>query len=153
MTLLFSGIRNLLSSAKINIILEGEDDHYRVCRPGGQRAGEELPLYSSQEPLKGIIRIESTDGKIIEFLSITCEFCGIIEVYGEQKCTKFVSRVTTFERKGQMAGCRSYPFDFSSIMKDYESYYGVNVTLRYATFFFLSHILFIHFQLPCDSED
>lgn len=132
MAKILTSFRNMLAPATIQINLEGDDKRPKIRRPVGPADSEELSLFNSKEPLKGEVVITPLPGKKIEFTSITCEFCGTIEIFGEKTLrNQFISVTKEFEQAGQLAQSKSYPFDFSSIRKDYETYYGINATLRF----------------------
>lgn len=117
------------SNERISISFEGERPTKRV----GTGASEELvPIYSTDEPVKGGVEIKVDPGKKIEHLGIKIELVGQIEMFHDRgNCHEFCSVVRELAIGGVLAESTQYPFDFSSAEKSHESYNGLNVRLRY----------------------
>ena len=65
-------------------------------------------------------------------MGIKVELIGLIEMLQDRSNTyEFTSLVRELEPPGELAGEKSYPFEFTGVDKQYESYDGINVRLRY----------------------
>jgi hypothetical protein len=51
--------------------------------------------------------------------------------YDRSNPYEFTSVVRDLEQAGEMTQTKSYPFEFKNVEKQYESYAGINVKLRY----------------------
>lgn len=68
----------------------------------------------------------------LDHLGIKVELIGLIEMLQDRSNTyEFTSLVRELEPSGELQGSRSYPFEFTGVEKQYESYDGINVRLRY----------------------
>lgn len=84
------------------------------------------------DPIKGTISITPLENKKLEYDGIECSFVGRIEINGEKSQENvFISVAKELDGKGSLSEAVKYKFDFSHIKREYETYYGTNVTLRY----------------------
>ena len=133
MASLLAGIKGAFIPATIQIAMDDASSRPTIQRPHSTDPEDKLLLYGSKEPIKGTVTVTPLPGKKVDFNSITCEFAGIIEVFDEKKqSNNFITVTKELAQEGTLTQAQSYPFDFTSIKKEYETYYGVNVNLRYA---------------------
>ena len=65
-------------------------------------------------------------------MGIKVELIGLIELLQDRSNTyEFTSLVRELEPAGELSGAKQYPFEFTGVDKQYESYDGINVRLRY----------------------
>lgn len=127
-----ASLRGLVTPATINVAFEGEATRRKIRRPSGEKEGEPLLLYGGKDPVKGTITITPLPGKKVDHTGISCEFVGIIELFGEKTISNnFVAVTKELEPAGTILQTKTYSFDFSNIKKEYETYYGINANLRY----------------------
>ena len=70
--------------------------------------------------------------KKLEHMGIKVELIGLIEMLQDRSNTyEFTSLVRELEPPGELVGEKAYPFEFTGVDKQYESYDGINVRLRY----------------------
>ena len=68
----------------------------------------------------------------LEHVGIKVELIGQIEMLQDRSNTyEFTSLVRELEPAGEVQGSKAYPFEFTGVEKQYESYDGINVRLRY----------------------
>ncbi|CAK9191113.1 unnamed protein product [Sphagnum troendelagicum] len=91
-----------------------------------------VPLFLGQDSVAGEVRIEPLPGKKVEHLGVKIELLGQIELYFDRgSFYDFTSLVRELDVPGEILECKTYPFEFSTVEMQYESYNGVNVRLRY----------------------
>ncbi|KAL8136654.1 hypothetical protein V2J09_002655 [Rumex salicifolius] len=91
-----------------------------------------VPLFQSQENIVGEVHIEPTHGKKVEHIGVKIELLGQIELYFDKgNFYDFTSLVRELDVPGEIYEKKTYPFEFSTVEMQYESYNGINVRLRY----------------------
>jgi vacuolar protein sorting-associated protein 26 len=133
MTQFLQSLKGLISPATINIAFEGEVSKKKIPRPDGDKRGEPLVMFASKDPVKGTITLTPLPGKKVDYTSITCQFVGLIELFGEKTIkNQFITVEKELDSAGTLLDPKTFPFDFSLVRKEFETYYGINVTLRFA---------------------
>jgi len=95
-------------------------------------ATEKLPLYIGNESVKGVARVLPKEGKKLEHQGIVLEFIGQIEMFYERGNNyEFLSLSKELAGPGELTAKQEFEFDFTDAEKQYESYNGINVRLRY----------------------
>ena len=131
MTSLFANLKGVFTPATIQIAMEDESTRTKIRKPHSTDQTEYL-LYGSKDPVKGTITITPLPNKKFEYSSVTCEFAGIIEVFGEKtQSNNFITVTKELDQEGTITASKTFNFDFTAIKKEYETYYGVNVNLRF----------------------
>ena len=64
-------------------------------------------------------------------MGVKVELIGLIELLQDRSNYEFTSLVRELEAPGELLGEKQYPFEFTGVDKQYESYDGINVRLRY----------------------
>lgn len=91
-----------------------------------------VPLFQSQENIVGEVNIEPAQGKKVEHNGVKVELLGQIELYFDRgNYYDFTSLVRELDVPGELYDSKTYPFEFSTVEMPYDSYNGVNVSLRY----------------------
>jgi len=121
------------SPADIEINLDDVANRPKVTVTHAKNRTEELPRYIGNEDVKGSVCIKPKDGKRIEHLGIKIELIGQIELYYDRgNHYDFTSLQYDLSPAGIIASSEvSFPFEFLGAEKQYESYNGANVRLRY----------------------
>lgn len=132
------------SPVDIEIRLDGEDNrkHVDVKAPGASPANakngvarrENVPLYKDGETVKGQVTIRPRDGKKLEHTGIKVQFVGSIELIGGERngqTDDFVSMAQELAAPGELRHPETFKFEFKNVEKQFESYNGINVRLRY----------------------
>jgi len=97
-----------------------------------EKGPQKLLVYTSDEPIKGSIKVNVKQGKKIEHKGIKVELVGQIEVvYDRGNHHDFLLLTQELSPAGILSGDATFDFDFVSTDKAHESYNGVNVRLRY----------------------
>jgi len=122
------------ASATVEIVFDGSDKRPKKTIKGGAEgaADQSFEIYQGHEPVAGMCKIVVPPGKKVEHLGIKIEMIGQIELfYDRGNHYEFTSLVRELSAPGAMDRSMDFPFDFSSVDKQYESYNGLNVRLRY----------------------
>ena len=142
----------------IDIVLEEADDRTMIDTKLDKTRREKAPLYMDGESVKGIVTVRPKDGKRLEHTGIKVQFIGVIgEPRAPQLCRvnsrqnpvliyelsqpemffdrgnhyEFLSTSQELAAPGELQHPQTYSFNFKNVEKQYESYNGINVRLRY----------------------
>jgi len=101
---------------------------------------EKLYLFLGNEPVSGTATVTLKEKvKKIEHTGIKVEFVGQIELfYDRGNHYEFTSLVKELSPQGELTESKTFPFEFLNVEKQYESYNGINVRLRYFLRFTIS---------------
>ena len=78
------------------------------------------------------VEVDVSGNKKLEHMGVKVELIGLIELLQDRSNTyEFTSLVRELEAPGELQGSKAYPFEFTGVDKQYESYDGINVRLRY----------------------
>ncbi|EGG10668.1 uncharacterized protein MELLADRAFT_33670 [Melampsora larici-populina 98AG31] len=114
------------------IRLEGEDDRKSVQVKVDKERKERCPVYLDGEGVLGQVIIRVRDGKGIKHEGIKIEFVGSIELfYDRGNHFEFHTLTHELAAPGELKSIQTYDFEFKNVEKQYESYQGINVKLRY----------------------
>ncbi|GAA6003025.1 hypothetical protein JCM10207_001951 [Rhodosporidiobolus poonsookiae] len=129
------------SPIEVDVRLADEEDRQAVEVKGdnaakaakGDVAGRErCPVYLDGESVRGQAIIRVKDGKGIKHDGIKVEFVGSIELfYDRGNHYEFLSLQQELANPGEMRTAQAFDFEFKNVEKQYESYHGINVKLRY----------------------
>lgn len=115
------------SAADIDIDVKGEKKA-AVKNEAGEV--ENLWLFTSQDTVAGSVTVKPK-GKLTH-MGIKVELVGQIEMmYDRSNPYEFASLVRELESAGDLTEAKTYPFEFANVEKQYETYTGTNVRLRY----------------------
>ncbi|KAJ5504227.1 Vacuolar protein sorting-associated protein 26 [Penicillium fimorum] len=116
----------------IDVVLEDLDERQTVDVKLDKSRRERVPLYMDGESVKGAVTIRPKDGKRLEHTGIKVQFIGTIEMfYDRGNHYEFLSLVQELAAPGELLHPQTFPFNFKNVEKQYESYNGINVKLRY----------------------
>ncbi|KAJ1917177.1 Vacuolar protein sorting-associated protein 26 [Mycoemilia scoparia] len=116
----------------IRISLDGENKREQIEYRAGKDKKEKAPLYFDGESVHGKVNINVGDGKHVEHYGIKVQFVGSIETFYDRSTQyEFVSLGQELASPGVISGSSTYSFNFKNVEKQYESYQGINVKLRY----------------------
>ncbi|KAJ3020757.1 UNVERIFIED_CONTAM: Vacuolar protein sorting-associated protein 26B [Siphonaria sp. JEL0065] len=91
-----------------------------------------LPLFFDGESVGGKVLVRVKDAKKMDHQGIKIEFVGSIELFNDKGAhTEFVSLSQELAAPGELRSSATYDFEFKNVEKQFESYYGINVKLRY----------------------
>ncbi|TQS31311.1 hypothetical protein Golomagni_08411, partial [Golovinomyces magnicellulatus] len=143
------------SPVDVDVRLDAEDDRKQVEIKMDKAGKEKCPIYFDGESVKGSVRIHChslssprsmgltillslqvsvrvRDGKKLVHEGIKIEFVGSIEMfYDRGNHYEFLSLVQELASPGEMRAAQNFDFEFKNVEKQYESYNGINVKLRY----------------------
>lgn len=90
------------------------------------------PVFMDGEDVKGQVTINLNKGKKLEHLGIRVELVGVIEnLYDNKQNSTFLQLVRDLEPPGSLTDNMTYDFSFNRVEKQFESYNGIVVRLRY----------------------
>ncbi|EFE42559.1 hypothetical protein TRV_02699 [Trichophyton verrucosum HKI 0517] len=116
----------------IDILLEDGDERETVDIKLEKNRREKAPLYLDGESVKGAVTVRPKDGKRLEHTGIKVQFIGMIEMlYDRGNHYEFLSLGQELAAPGELQHPQTFPFNFKNVEKQYESYNGINVKLRY----------------------
>ncbi|KAJ3394801.1 Vacuolar protein sorting-associated protein 26B [Lobulomyces angularis] len=97
-----------------------------------EKQKQKFPLYFDGEAVSGKVMVRVKDGKKLEHQGIKIEFVGHIELfYDRGNHYEFASLTQELAAPGELRQNATYDFEFKNVEKQYESYFGINVKLRY----------------------
>lgn len=135
----------------IDIILEDADDRTMIDMKLDKGRREKAPLYMDGESVRGGVTIRPKDGKRLEHTGIKVQFIGTIgtspptsavqiqtltnwitEMFFDRgNHYEFLSLGQELAAPGDLQHPQTFDFNFKNVEKQYESYNGINVKLRY----------------------
>ncbi|PGH01744.1 hypothetical protein GX51_05060 [Blastomyces parvus] len=116
----------------IDIVLEDSDERETVDIKLDKNRKEKAPLYMDGESVKGAVTVRPKDGKRLEHTGIKVQFIGTIEMFFDRgNHYEFLSLGQELAAPGELQHPQTFPFNFKNVEKQYESYNGINVKLRY----------------------
>jgi len=116
----------------IDIVLEDTDDRQTVDVKLDKDRREKAPLYMDGESVRGAVTVRPKDGKRLEHTGIKVQFIGLIEMFFDRgNHYEFLSLGQELAAPGELQHPQTFPFNFKNVEKQYESYNGINVKLRY----------------------
>jgi len=122
---------SLLGPAAV-VTVDIKDAQRTIQVPNDSGATDIVPLFHSNDPVRGTVSIKLTSGKKLDHAGIKVELVGQIELfYDRSNPYEFSTMVRDLEPAGDLVESKTYAFDFATFEKQYESYAGINVKLRY----------------------
>ncbi|KAK9354159.1 vacuolar protein sorting-associated protein 26-domain-containing protein [Lipomyces doorenjongii] len=120
------------SPLDIEIRLDGEDQRKHVDVRLDKRRKEKVPLFVDGETVKGTVTVRPKDGRRLEHIGIKVQFIGTIEMFSDRGNTyDFLTLGQELAAPGELQHPESFDFEFKNVEKQFESYNGINVRLRY----------------------
>ncbi|KAK4158165.1 vacuolar protein sorting-associated protein 26-domain-containing protein [Chaetomidium leptoderma] len=116
----------------IDVVLDDADERSMVDVKLDKNRREKAPLYMDGESVKGAVTVRPKDGKRLEHTGIKVQFIGTIEMFFDRgNHYEFLSLVQELAAPGELQHPQTFDFNFKNVEKQYESYNGINVKLRY----------------------
>jgi len=120
------------SPIDIDIKPEGEDLRKKVDSKGEKDRPISCPIYFDGESISGQVTVRVREGKRTAHDGIKVEFVGNIELfYDRGHHQEFLSLSQEVAAPGELRQAQTFDFLFKNVEKQYESYQGINVKLRY----------------------
>ncbi|CAE6431374.1 unnamed protein product [Rhizoctonia solani] len=116
----------------IDIKLENEEERKLVEAKIDKERTQSCPVYYDGESVAGQVTVRVRDGRKLVHDGIKVEFVGCIELfYDRGNHHEFLSLSQELAAPGEMRQAQTFEFSFKNVEKQYESYQGINVKLRY----------------------
>ncbi|OON24014.1 vacuolar protein sorting-associated protein 26, partial [Opisthorchis viverrini] len=118
----------------VDIRIELDDEEHRKQEECKTEDGHVYPLsvYYDGETVAGRVLIGMKRGSKLEHQGIRIDFLGVIEFFTDRgNRDEFITLSQDLARPGILSQPVSYPFEFLTVNKPYESYCGTHVRLRY----------------------
>jgi len=120
------------SACDVRIDFKNSDKLRKVVAKNDNGDLDELFLFTGTEDIVGNVVVEVPKGKRVEHIGVKVEMIGQIEyVYDRGNPYEFISLVHELDPPGELSESRHYPFEFSNVEKQFDSYSGSSVRLRY----------------------
>ena len=117
-------------SCDVAIKFKDEEDMKRVMVKQ-EVESKELVLFTGKDTVAGEVEI-TLQGKKLEHIGIKIELVGQVEfTYDRNTPYEFTSLVRELEAPGELSANKKYAFEFANVEKNFETYSGTNVRLRY----------------------
>ncbi|PBK59383.1 vacuolar protein sorting-associated protein 26 [Armillaria solidipes] len=118
------------SPIDVDIKLSDEEARKSVELPEEKEKVTSCPVY--YDSVGGQIIVRVRDGKKITHEGVKVEFVGNIELfYDRGNHHEFLSLSQELAAPGELRQSQTFDFNFKNVEKQYESYRGINVKLRY----------------------
>lgn len=116
----------------IDVVLDDTDDRPHINAKLSPQRTEKTPLYMDGESVRGVVTIRPKDGKRLEHTGIKVQFVGTIEMFFDRGTHhEFLALNQELAAPGELSHPQTFAFHFKNVEKQYESYNGINVRLRY----------------------
>lgn len=116
----------------IEIRLDAEDARKQYDVKSEKERRETLAIYLDGESIMGQATVRLRDGKKLAHDGIKVEFIGSIELfYDRGSHYEFLSLSQELASPGELRQAQTFDFHFKNVEKQFESYMGINVKLRY----------------------
>ncbi|KAL5631541.1 hypothetical protein ACGC1H_007158 [Rhizoctonia solani] len=116
----------------IDIKLENEEARKFVETKVDKERTQSSAVYYDGESVSGQVTVRVRDGRKLVHDGIKVEFVGCIELfYDRGNHHEFLSLSQELAAPGEMRQAQTFDFSFKNVEKQYESYQGINVKLRY----------------------
>ncbi|EJD41556.1 vacuolar protein sorting-associated protein 26 [Auricularia subglabra TFB-10046 SS5] len=116
----------------VDIRLDGEDQRKQFELKTDKEQRQSVPIYYDGEGIAGQATVRVRDGKRLVHDGIKVEFVGSIELfYDRGHHQEFLSLSQELAAPGELRQAQTFDFHFKNVEKQYESYSGINVKLRY----------------------
>ena len=90
------------------------------------------PVYQDGEDVRGTVSISLNKGKKLDHMGVRIELTGVIEnLYDKTQNSTFLQLVRDLEPPGSLTDDMTYDFQFNRVEKQFESYNGIVVKVRY----------------------
>ncbi|KAH0831206.1 vacuolar protein sorting-associated protein 26-domain-containing protein [Lanmaoa asiatica] len=120
------------SPVDVDIKLDGEELRKQVDMKGDKDKLIQCPVYYDGDSVSGQVTIRVRDGKRMTHEGIKVEFVGTIELfYDRGNHHEFLSLSQELASPGELRQAQTFEFLFKNVEKQFESYQGINVKLRY----------------------
>ncbi|OCH94641.1 vacuolar protein sorting-associated protein 26 [Obba rivulosa] len=120
------------SPVDVDIKVEGEDERKKMDLKMEKEKTVACPVFYDGDNVAGQITVRVRDGKKLAHEGIKVEFVGSIELfYDRGHHHEFLSLSQELAAPGEMRSAQTFDFLFKNVEKQYESYQGINVKLRY----------------------
>ncbi|KAG7531398.1 hypothetical protein FFLO_04395 [Filobasidium floriforme] len=116
----------------VEINLHGEEGRKQIEQKGEKDKKELCAVYLDGESVSGQVTVRVKDGKKLQHDGIRLELVGSIEMYYDRgNHYEFLSLAQELAAPSEMRQAQTFDFNFKNVEKQYESYSGINVKLRY----------------------
>jgi len=120
------------ANVDVDVAFRNQKNLPTVPAGSGDEEATELYLFGKDDPVEGEIFIKPTNGSKLAHTGIKVELIGQIELsYDRGNHYVFCSMMQEMSQPGEIREATTYPFSFAKAEKQFETYHGINVKLRY----------------------
>lgn len=123
----------LMAKPTIDIIIDEVSGRKKMKVTDKSEGLVKLPSFFDKENISGKVIINLNKTKKLEHQGIKIELLGLIEHYTDKKnMSRFITLAKDLEPQGSLTTeITNYSFSFSNVEKQYETYRGSNMSVRY----------------------
>ncbi|KAI6654357.1 Vacuolar protein sorting-associated protein 26B [Oopsacas minuta] len=127
-----AGLLGFGNTADVIVFLNEEEDKKKIEYRLEDGTKTKLPLFYDGDNLSGRVKIHVKSNKL-QHSGVQLEFVGQIMLLSDKSNPQeFTSLVRQLSKPGELSqGAHEFPYEFLHVEKPFESFYGVNVRLRY----------------------
>jgi len=120
------------TSCDLRIEFKDQSNLKKVAVKNENGEFEDLFMFTGNEDVCGTVFVDIPKGKKIEHIGMKIEMIGLIEyLYDRGNPYEFIQLVRELEPPGELTESKKHNFEFTNVEKQYETYSGSNVKLRY----------------------
>lgn len=118
---------------EVEVKLDGEGKRKVIeSKSHDGQVQEMVPVFERDESVRGSIVVRPRDSRKVEHMGIKVQFVGTIELKTDKKQSDdFISMTQELAAPGELRLPETYSFEFKNVEKQFESYNGYRVRLRY----------------------
>lgn len=126
-------MRNLFqANVDVGVTFRNQKELPTITFPSGDDVVEEFYLFGKDDAVEGEVFIAPTNGSKLNHTGIKIELIGQIELsYDRGNHHVFCSMFQELQGAGTLTEGTEFPFSFAKSEKQFETYQGINVRLRY----------------------
>lgn len=127
----------LVQSAPCKVDVEFKDANRQTYKKTAVVKGkgtetEELALYTNKDTIYGEVKVTPVSARKLEHQGIKVQLIGQIELASERgQYHDFVSLARELAPPGDLTSMKAFPFEFSNVEMQYDSYRGMQVRCKY----------------------
>lgn len=121
------------SNPSVTVEVTGEGSRPRTSvKSRGTGAEKDFAVFAGDSPISGRVVVSVPPGKKLDHNGIRVELVGqVTMLYERSSSNTFTSLVRDLQPASVLESDQAFNFDFGQAEKPFESYYGMNVQLRY----------------------
>lgn len=117
---------------EFEITVKNEDNHPKYRLELMSNESFLFPIFGAKEDISGYVNIHVPGRSRLEHTGISIQLIGVVIDFSNGATThEFLQEEKSLEAAGVVMGKKSFKYSFKKVSKKFESYYGINVRVRY----------------------